>query len=568
MTLHDILLQRPLFNAIWHLFAIFRDTPKNRIMLILFFFYASQVIAQADADSFKKAFFDSEMLERVAFLEHSCQNPENLIDQSEADLLNDSSECSRWRSFWNLYKPDTVYLAYAGPYQGSPSSSFGHSFLLLAPHRKFRSFLSYPVINYSANVTHHSLPILLKGLFGQLQGRFSIVPLYEKLREYSDIENREIFLFPIQLTLVEKKRLITYLYAVQGYSFPYRFHDLNCAFHIEALLNIATDSSFQTSRGLALPTSILLKNRTRFGDAIVIPSIEERIRALSFSKYDLDIRTLAAWAEKHPQKAADILELIEWKMSRLGDLLPANETLAVERLRVFVLNQASVKRSLTKQQKQWEIRPPSKIVPSVQYPVKGDDPVSFLLLFRGLLHEYMDPISLYPENSEVKLFEMEIKYDQTLQINQWWLFYQASVPNHRSFEYFAWRMGMGGIKPYLDREILLNGALIGYGYSHAFVQPQMSIGALMNVFAGMTSGEHQFETLLFPDFFVRVRVGRFKYQIRFGYFSDDFFETAHLRKEAVWGIAFNIRNALKLHWQSQDDVVMFKCSYEFFLDPS
>jgi len=172
-----------------------------------------------------------------------------------ADLLPkvDCAKFHEWQQQWNATQ---ITLLFPSMYLGNPASMFGHTFIRFDTQGK--SQLLSPTLSYAAASDENDSLIVfsLKGIFGGYAGRFSMQPYYETLREYSDIEQRDIWEYKLNLTPAETAQLIRHLWEVSGVHFDYFFLRENCAFRLLALLDVARegiDMSLTTHPIYAIP---------------------------------------------------------------------------------------------------------------------------------------------------------------------------------------------------------------------------------------------------------------------------------------------------------------------------
>lgn len=149
--------------------------------------------------------------------------------------------CPQLTEWKRLVNPGQATLVFAADYLNNPSSMFGHTFLRLdAPEQTEDTRLLAYAINYAANTGPSSpLTFAWKGLTGGYPGVFSLMPYYDKVREYSDMENRDLWEYQLSLDPVELSRLLDHLWELRGVDFPYYFLTRNCSFQLLSLLEVA-----------------------------------------------------------------------------------------------------------------------------------------------------------------------------------------------------------------------------------------------------------------------------------------------------------------------------------------
>lgn len=132
-------------------------------------------------------------------------------------------------------------LVFASDYLNNPSSMFGHTLLRIdaASQRDDTRLLAYAV-NYSAQTnTSNGLEFAVKGLTGGYPGRFSLLPYYEKVKEYNDWESRDLWEYELALTPEEVHRLLLAYWDWRETEVPYYFLSRNCSYELLGLLEMA-----------------------------------------------------------------------------------------------------------------------------------------------------------------------------------------------------------------------------------------------------------------------------------------------------------------------------------------
>lgn len=168
---------------------------------------------------------------RDQWLRQKLELPERSIDCPAYDA---------WRSELNT---EAVTLVFAASYLNSPSSMFGHTFLRLDPEDtdETADLLLADTISYAADAEAHDSELMFayRGIFGGYPGITSVKPYYEKIRLYSDIENRDLWEYQLNLTDREIDRMLAHAWELTGKNFDYYFFDENCAYRLLALIDVA-----------------------------------------------------------------------------------------------------------------------------------------------------------------------------------------------------------------------------------------------------------------------------------------------------------------------------------------
>ena len=118
---------------------------------------------------------------------------------------------------------------------------FGHTFLRIDQKGQTEQtrLLAY-TINYAAEVPPNAgIEFAYKGISGGYKGYFTSPPYYLKVKEYRDIENRDIWEYRLNFTEEQVEKLLEHVWELGEVYFDYFFFKENCAYHILSLLEIA-----------------------------------------------------------------------------------------------------------------------------------------------------------------------------------------------------------------------------------------------------------------------------------------------------------------------------------------
>ncbi|MEK2643807.1 Lnb N-terminal periplasmic domain-containing protein [Bdellovibrio sp. BCCA] len=161
----------------------------------------------------------------------------NVLAVDSSDLVS-CSERDQWKTQLGAQE---IYIIFAASDLSSAGSSFGHTFLRVHNPKNTRELelLDYG-INYAA-VTGKDTGALyaLKGLFGFYPGAYSMLPYYQKIREYTNLEGRNLWEYRLDLSPEQVTFLIDHLLELDGSFAPYYFADDNCSQQILELIEVA-----------------------------------------------------------------------------------------------------------------------------------------------------------------------------------------------------------------------------------------------------------------------------------------------------------------------------------------
>ena len=144
-------------------------------------------------------------------------------------------EFERWRDELGATAATLVFPA---AYLDSPSSMFGHTLLTLNKSSELdqSQILSYSV-SYAAkrNEDDSELSFIYRGLVGGYPGETAILPYYLKIREYSEIESRDIWEYRLRLNDEQILQIVRHLWEIKDLRIDYYFFSENCSFRLLAV---------------------------------------------------------------------------------------------------------------------------------------------------------------------------------------------------------------------------------------------------------------------------------------------------------------------------------------------
>ena len=150
-------------------------------------------------------------------------------------------ECASFERFMEVNRPSSVTLVFPMAHLNSPASMFGHT--LLTIETADRSALTSYSVSYSAFTNESFGPFFaVKGIFGLYPGYFSVLPYYEKLEQYSDVDHRDIWEYRLNLTEQEIRRMMLHIRELESIASDYYFFQENCSYLLYFLLEAARPS--------------------------------------------------------------------------------------------------------------------------------------------------------------------------------------------------------------------------------------------------------------------------------------------------------------------------------------
>jgi hypothetical protein len=151
------------------------------------------------------------------------------------NLKINSVSCPELDAFLKKHNSDSVSYVYSAYYLNSPASIFGHTFIKL--NNSSAELLDYGV-NFNAVTENEGFPFFeFKGLTGMYPGYYSIVPFYDKVREYNNYENRDLWIYHLKIDSDQMDTLVRHLWEMMQVHYDYYFLTENCSYYSLSLLD-------------------------------------------------------------------------------------------------------------------------------------------------------------------------------------------------------------------------------------------------------------------------------------------------------------------------------------------
>jgi hypothetical protein len=218
--------------------------------------------------------------------------------------------CPNFDSWRRSYGITRINVLYGSQFISTPTSAFGHAFFLIDSDTT-REYLR-ATYNYGADIPEDvGIRLISDGIGGGFRGNYSVVPLYQRLHSYNDIENRDIWEYSLALSPDERDFIVKYLWEAQDkFAAPYYFLTGNCASEILETLNLARPGlHLKTSSPLfTSPQEIfrVLAQNDLVADVHFRPSLEKqldrKLRRLSASQLQ-EFRNIVASPQETPHDA-------------------------------------------------------------------------------------------------------------------------------------------------------------------------------------------------------------------------------------------------------------------------
>ena len=241
----------------WRLLGHWRDGfrgPRSEVDGAEFFLSPSgksdpeaELAATLDAFAVPIAGGDEKKHAQCRFLARRSLLYERLsIDESRLPL-HPCPEITEWKK---KLDPEAVSFVFASAYMGNAASMFGHTFLKFHSRSNGddRDLLNYGVSYFAFTGNDGAVPFVLYGLTGGYRGYFQMVPYHETLKEYVNLEGRDVWEYRLALDERQLATLVDHLIELQHTHFDYYFLDENCSYQLLAAVEAARPELHLTDR--------------------------------------------------------------------------------------------------------------------------------------------------------------------------------------------------------------------------------------------------------------------------------------------------------------------------------
>ena len=152
-------------------------------------------------------------------------------------------DCKKLQETLEKFNPRKAVLIYPSARLQGPGAMFGHTLIRIDGDDN-NYLLSYAV-NYSALTSHNNnnlFSYVYNGISGGFKGYYSLMPYYLKIKEYNDIEERDIWEIQLNFNDEEVRRMFLHIIELSTVYSDYHFFGENCAFNLLFLLEAARPS--------------------------------------------------------------------------------------------------------------------------------------------------------------------------------------------------------------------------------------------------------------------------------------------------------------------------------------
>lgn len=333
---------------------------------------------------------------------------------------------AKYKKNFEKLNPGNVYLVFPSSYLKRAGSIFGHTFLLIETKNKPR--LTANSINYGAVTNGAGGPLYaILGLFGGFKGYYGFETYYEKIKQYSDMDMRDMWEYKLNFSDEEKDKMLRHFFDLAGIYSKYFFISENCSYNLLFLLEAARPSTKATEKlfGIVEPLATV-KLAYQLG-----LTEETKYRPSVYSKIEMEKQSLTLKEQRYvkavckgkkttkdfpfekisPEKQAKIWDTAS---DYLTYLLTSRKISSEDYRKRFV----SI---LSARSKIKEIKTEPEKIPKVPEKSHGSKKIALTggkdvngnfcgMNFRVCAHEQLETPAGYSENSEISILNTEVRF--------------------------------------------------------------------------------------------------------------------------------------------------------------
>jgi len=475
-------------SPVWHALLHYKKNVIGRLRSEVdsaeFFLSAEgSTVPQSELVATLAAFFSNKAITPTKY-SAQCRFPARfywLNKQLEFDANRLSTEvCDDLQKYYQAMAPESLSVIFPSAHPNSPSSMFGHTLLRINKKDQTENtrMLAFSV-NYAAQIDPEQdmLSYTVLGLTGGFMGKFMVLPYYLKLREYGQIENRDLWEYDLNISKQQLDFILRHTFELTHSYFDYYFFTENCSYHLLSLLDITDADQPMTNEfpGWTIPvdTLKLMRQRNLISGYQFFPSLARKInhRQQQLTSDEIAL-VLLAHENGFESVVAEMEQLESIRQVKILDLLTD-----YLRFRKIKDSEKKVSSKLNQAERQVlsyrsKLRIPSqvlKIDPPGVSPDQGHETARVGLAFgaanknnyidlewRPAYHDALDASQGFLSNSGLEFMKLKLRYsadDNTAQLQQINILNIQSIePRNQFFSSYSWHANIDWSKTLVDNQ--------------------------------------------------------------------------------------------------------------------
>lgn len=191
--------------------------------------------------------------------------------------------CQKFSDYKQGVNAESITMIFPSAHPNGPASMFGHTSLKIDKKTQTQKtrMLDY-TLNFAAQAgPDRGFGYAMKGLTGNFRGQYGILPYYSKIREYAQMESRDIWEYTLNLSQEQVDFIIMHSYELSTTYYDYYFFTENCSYHLLTLVESSMDSPILSEgfKGWVIPIDTLkaIDNNNLIKSVQYLPSLSSKI---------------------------------------------------------------------------------------------------------------------------------------------------------------------------------------------------------------------------------------------------------------------------------------------------
>ncbi|MEL0630687.1 DUF4105 domain-containing protein [Psychromonas aquatilis] len=373
--------------------------------------------------------------------------------------------CPELQEWKTVIDPEGITLVFPTAFMNNPSSMFGHTLLRIDAKDQTRNKeLVAFAVNFAADPDpeDNAAMYAFNGLVGSYPGRYSLMPYYRKVREYNDLESRDIWEYKLNLDDKEVEKVLLHLWELQSVYFDYFFIDENCSYQLLSLLQLARENLDLTAsfnmHAIPADTVAVLRENGLLQDPNYRPAFGTKLFHYSEQLSDQDLAIARKFtigetpdiSERSESDQAAILEIAyEWLNYDFYNKGLDRKVVAPRSTKLLIARSKLKVSSPYTQPEKPAISPElghasSRLGLSTTFSNEYDYNTS--LSYRLAYHDLLDKSAGYIPGAQISFFDVEasIKDSGHTRLEQLYLIDAIAIPaDNRIFDSWSWNIQVG-----------------------------------------------------------------------------------------------------------------------------
>ena len=425
-------------------------------------------------------------------------------------------KCKEYDKIVKRLNPKSATLVFPTAHINSPASMFGHTFIRI--NSAYNSKLLSYAINYAAGADpdkENGVVFAIKGLVGGYYGNYSLLPYYEKLKEYRDTEQRDIWEYDLNLNEDEVQRMVRHIWELNNTNSYYYFFTQNCSYNMLWLIESARESihlrEYFTYQVLPLETIHAAKEEGIISSVSYRPS--KRTKLLKYEKLldekYIEIPKALVNKEISPKEVIDnktinmeqkryilesAIEYLEYSYAKNN--MEKEEFISLFHNLTKLRATLGIGKKLSIEKPNDPIDAHKAIRSSFGTGYRDNKPIVFVGI-RPAYHDLEDSNYGFLRGTQIEFLDLELSYSEdSLELEKLTLLSIVSLSQISEFvNTFSWKMRLGFDRNSLDDKTKFMGSIGGgfsfgndFAFSYFMVEPLFYIGDKPNIALGGTVG--------------------------------------------------------------------------------